>query len=63
MFGFPYEHGPILKQELMHVFSAEIFVDLTPESGYGILASIIENLRCIGVCRNKVHKDFVLKNL
>ncbi|CAK9079026.1 unnamed protein product, partial [Durusdinium trenchii] len=28
---FPYEHAPIFKQELIHVFGAEVFVDLSPE--------------------------------
>ena len=60
---FPYEHAPALKQELMNIFSAEIFVDCSPQSGYGVRAALLENVRAVAVCRNKTHKEFILKNV
>lgn len=32
-------------------------------AGYGIIAGLSENTRCVVVCRNKAHKDFLLKNV
>jgi len=61
--AFPYEHGPPLTQELMHIFSAEILVDCSPQSGYSILSALLENVRAVAICRNKVHRDFITKNL
>ena len=56
--AFPHEHGPTLRQELAYIFQAEVLIDVGPESGHGVLAALMSNIRCICVCRNAARKNF-----
>ena len=60
---FPREHPPCLTQEMIHVFGADLLVDLTPGSGQSPMAAILENIKAVVICKNTAHKTFVLETL
>ena len=60
---FPREHPPCLTQEMIHVFGADLLVDLTPGSGQSPMAAFLENIKAVVICKNTAHKTFVLETL
>ncbi len=60
---FPFEHGPLLTQEYIHVFGVEIVVDFCGAAGAKMLAVLNENVRGVCVARNTAHKKFLFEEL
>ncbi len=60
---FPLEPHPVLTQEMMHVFKADVLVDASPASGQSMLAVLQSNLRGVAIARNPVHQKFIMSNI
>ncbi len=60
---FPRETHHKLTCEMIHVFNIQVLVAFCPGSGESLLACLLENIRGIGVCKNKAHKTFLMDRL
>ena len=52
-----------MAQELINVFSAEVFVDICSGSGSMMKGVLKKNIRGVSICRTQAHKSFQMKQL
>ena len=60
---YPHELSMQLTQELIRVFDVECMVLFTVGSGMALKACIERNIRAVGICDTKEHRQFVMQNL
>ena len=60
---YPHELSMQLTQELIRVFDVECMVLFTVGSGVALKACIERNIRAVGICDTKEHRQFVMQNL
>ncbi len=57
---FPLEKHPVLAQEMLSVFKAEVLLDASPGSGQTMLAVLLSNLQGVAIACNSVHQKFIM---
>ena len=60
---YPHELSMQLTQELIRVLDVECMVLFTVGSGVALKACIERNIRAVGICDTKEHRQFAMQNL